>query len=367
MSNQTAARPAPTFQARVFNGLVHGLKDVWRQPLYRRVVDQARASGATDTAALEHAMTGSPDYALYAWLERHTQQMSLNGRWGMHRELIGALESLSSELDDAAHRCPERLNLDPTLPLPDYLTATDTHQYPGGLWENDVGGYVLEALTEKASFSMLPPDRPLVWYAEYLREHVGPSRILDLGCARARGTRAMKQAMAQAEIHGCDLCGPILRLAHLRNLEAELDITLWQRNAEDTGFPAEHFDLVTSHWLIHETPPSALRRIIAEGFRLLEPGGTFAMYDMYLTPGGAIGEWLHAGYAARNNEPFAYPVARMALETELTAAGFIEPATALSALQATPEALRGELPESRIHYMSVITARKPGGISHEKP
>jgi hypothetical protein len=83
------------------------------------------------------------------------------------------------------------------------------------------------------------------------------------------------------------------------------------------------------------------------------------MYDMYLTPGGLIGEWLHAGYAARNNEPFAYSITNMDLKADLEAVGFTDVQVELSQLQATPEALRGELPDGRLHYMSVITGRKP--------
>jgi SAM-dependent methyltransferase len=355
-----ATRPEHSFQAQAFNGFIHGLKGVWRDGLYGNVVAEARATGANNVPDLENAMAESSQYALYAWLERFTQQMSLIGRWGVYREFEAQMATLSAQLDDAARRHPERLNLDPALPLPAYLTEQETHQYAGGLWESDIGGYALEKLTEKASFSLNSPEAPLTWYAELMRDTVAPSRILDLGCARARGTRALKRTMPDAEIHGCDLCGPILRLAHLRNLEEDLDITLWQRNAEDTGFDAASFDLVTSHWLIHEMTPDAIRNMIAEGWRLLQPGGTFAMYDMYLTPGGLIGEWLHAGYAARNNEPFAYPVANMDLKADLETAGFIDAQVDLSQFQATPEALRGDLPESRLHYMSVITGRKPG-------
>ena len=355
----TSTRPSRSFQAKAFDGFVQGLKGVWREKLYEKVTEEAGATCANSVSDLERAMAASPQYAMYAWLERFTQQMSLLGRWGMYRELEPQMEMLSAQLDDAAKQHPERLNLDPDLSLPSYLTDTEIHQYSGGLWESDLGGYALEGRTEKASFSLLEPDLPLAWYAEYLRDTFAPKIILDLGCARARGTRAMKRAMPDAELHGCDLCGPILRLAHLRNLEENLAITLWQRNAEDTGFVTASFDLITSHWLIHEMPPSAVRRMIAEGWRLLKPGGTFAMYDMYVTPGGIVGEWLHAGYAARNNEPFAYPVAQMDLKREVEAAGFVEAQVVLSGLQATPAALRDELPDCRTHYMSVITGRKP--------
>ena len=350
--------PEQSFQAQAYAGFVRALKGVWREGMYRNVVAEARAAGANSVQALETAMADSSQYALYAWTERYSQQMSLHGRWGGFREFGPQLSRLSAQLDAATNIHPERLNLDPNLQLPPYLTEQETHQYPGGLWQSDIGGYVLEAHTKTASFSLVAPERPLIWYAEYVRDNFAPARILDLGCARARGTRELKRAMPDAEIHAVDLCAPILRLAHLRNLEDELDITLWQRNAKDTGFDAHSFDLVTSHWLIHEMPPSAIRNMMREGMRLLRPGGTFAMYDMYISPGGVIGDWLHAGYAARNNEPFAWPVAQMDLESELAAAGFARTRIELSRLQATSAALADELPQNRTHYMTVITATK---------
>ena len=49
----------------------------------------------------------------------------------------------------------------------------------------------------------------------------------------------------------------------------------------------------------------------------------------------------------------------MDLKREVEAAGFVEAQVVLSGLQATPAALRDELPDCRTHYMSVITGRKP--------
>ncbi len=55
---------------------------------------------------------------------------------------------------------------------------------------------------------------------------------------------------------------------------------------------------------------------------MLRPGGGLAIYDMYLVPGGPVGAWLHTGYAARNNEPFAASFTHMDLQAELAALGF---------------------------------------------
>ena len=98
---------------------------------------------------------------------------------------------------------------------------------------------------------------------------------------------------------------------------------------------------------------------MAEGQRVLEPGGIFALYDMYLTPGGNIDAWLLDGYAARNNEPFMYQARNLDLERELRAAGFVDVEIEISGLQTNSSLLSGELSQNRTHLMSVITARTP--------
>ncbi len=81
-----------------------------------------------------------------------------------------------------------------------------------------------------------------------------------------------------------------------------------QQNAERTDFEGGSFDLVTSTMLLHEVPPPALRSIVQEAQRLLQPGGWFVSLDFYAPPGGPFGEFLHYGHAVRNNEPFMRPL-----------------------------------------------------------
>ncbi len=352
-------RPHIDFAATSHESYARSLKFFWKETPYRAVVAEAAASGANDVDSLEGSMRPSPAYQLYGWLERRAQQVKYQGRWGMAPTLEPQGERLREILDQGAALQPGRLHLDPNMEMPAYVSDTDIHQLAGGVWDTDVSAFVYEWATSAVSFSMLDPATPLNWYGELMRERFAPAVVLDIGCTAGASTRALKRAMPEAEIHGCDVSAPAVRLAHLRSVEADLAIDYWQMNGEDMSFEDGRFDLVTSHWLIHEVPPSALRRIMAEGRRILRPGGTFAMYDMYLTPGGTIDAWLLDGYAARNNEPFTQPIRNLDMEQELTAAGFTDIRIELSGLQATPEVLSGELPDSRTHYMSVITATAP--------
>ena len=53
------------------------------------------------------------------------------------------------------------------------------------------------------------------------------------------------------------------------------------RLAEDNGFPANHFDIVVSNIVHHETPADSSRRIFAEVQRTLRPGGIYYPVDIY--------------------------------------------------------------------------------------
>ncbi len=51
-------------------------------------------------------------------------------------------------------------------------------------------------------------------------------------------------------------------------------------NGEDLKFPDEHFDLVMSGGMYHETSKKAAPRIIKEIYRVLKPGGVSMNYDI---------------------------------------------------------------------------------------
>ena len=100
-----------------------------------------------------------------------------------------------------------------------------------------------------------------------------PQRVLALGCTAGNSILPYCDAWPDAEIHGIDLSAPCLRYAHARSELLGRAVHYSQQNTERTDFPAEHFDLVVSHILLHELSAEALPRVFAECRRLLRPGG----------------------------------------------------------------------------------------------
>jgi ubiquinone/menaquinone biosynthesis C-methylase UbiE len=359
MTGGTARDAAPdiSFEARAYQDFVRGLRAVWRTDAYAATVAEAERTQARSAAALERAMADSQAYQLYGWLERRSQQFKYLGRWGMVPELERQAARLERALAAGAAQAPERLRLDPDFVVPDYVRASDTHQHPGATWGRDIDAFVYEWATEVGSFALGDADRPLDWYAALMVERFAPRAILDLGCSLGKCARALKRAAPDATVDACDVAAPLLKLAHLRTEALGVDIMFWQRAAEALGFADASFDLVSSHWLVHEMPPAAIRRALREMRRVLRPGGAVALYDMHLTPGGPIAAWLHRGYAARNNEPFAAAYAELYLAAELTEAGFDNITIELSELQRATLPDPAALPPARTHLMTVATAR----------
>lgn len=349
-----------------WQGFLGGLKTYWGGELYREVVAKAGQVQAADTAALEREMRSDPAYRLYGWLERRIQQFKWGGRYGfvtMAREQFAANDPL------AGCEPGEGLALDPSLPLPDYVRETETHQQPGGLWKDLINAYALAWYATGLSFSGTNPDELVDWYGRLIRDACAaqglkPRRVLDLGCTGGRSTRAIERALRpvvpEVELFGLDVCEGALRHGRQRAIEEGSTIRLLQQSAERlSSFTDASVDVVSSHWLYHEMPPAAIRNSIAEARRVLRTGGLFAMYDMLLVPGGRVGRWLQSGYAARNNEPFTHTLMDIDFKAELEHAGFTDVSIRLTSPQYADPGVPDTLPAQRLHYMTLVTARVP--------
>ncbi|GBG62927.1 hypothetical protein CBR_g34298 [Chara braunii] len=94
-------------------------------------------------------------------------------------------------------------------------------------------------------------------------------------------------SLEDAKITGVDLSPYFVAVANykLREVEAErggntIPIKFSHAAAEDTRLPSESFDLVSCCLCFHELPTEPTRQIIKEAYRLVRPGGSFAIMDM---------------------------------------------------------------------------------------
>jgi len=228
-----------------------------------------------------------------------------------------------------------KLELDPNLKIPEYQAALDIHWMPGSYYTEtakddvvagamyDSGGlYVMTAgnlgpLGDGGAYSVI----------NYLREtypDFHPKRILDQGCTVGHNTLPFKEAWPHAEVIGIDIGAPVLRYAHARSESLGSAITFSQQNAEHTEYEDNSFDFVTSTMFLHETSRKAVHAIIAEGYRILKPGGLMLHvaqppFRWFEDP---FDQYVRDWDTHNNNEPFWGPMHDMDLEQVAVDAGF---------------------------------------------
>jgi SAM-dependent methyltransferase len=248
-------------------------------------------------------------YRYFCWLERHLQRFKYSGRYGLqpyHAQDRARFEASLAEAE---------VELREEMAFPQYYTAIDIHQHPGGVWSDPIAGFVYErgARSTTPLAGTRHKDLHERLTAAALDGRPAPQRMLDMACGFGKSTRPFYEALPEAEVEAIDFSAPCLRLAAREAQRAGArKVHFRQRDAASTGYPDASFDLVTSTMLLHELPPKAVERALAESARLLKPGGRMVHLD-FLPGESEFERLIHFGHSRRNNEPFMEPLARMDL------------------------------------------------------
>jgi len=304
-------------------------KKWWTADLYQHLrqeyAAQAGAEAARhDVADVAKVLEDLTEYRYFAWLERHLQRMKYSGTYGLARYYDQRREAVLPQLQDVEKQ-DGILELRPGLPLPRYYTSVDIHQHPGGVWSDEVAGFVYEH-GARTTTPMLGADHADLHtrFTSMVGNLMTPQKILDLGCGFGKSTQPFYSAFSQAQVEGIDLSAPCLRLAaHTARAAGATNVHFRQRDAADTGYSAGSFDLVTSTMLLHETPPEPLDTLIEEAARVLEPGGRMIHLDFHHLP-DAFARFMFYGHGRRNNEPYMQPVAELDVRKLLQRHGFAD-------------------------------------------
>ena len=281
-----------------------------------------------DRREIRKLMTRDPYYQMWSAMQRNSQEM-------MWDSVIDTVERELPELIDKAQRsgASGTLRLDPALPIPRYLTAYDIHLHPGSYHsefaDNDVfaGALYDGSLPIYAMGSLGPRNDDLGWTTvdcyRRLYPDRSPERVLDVGCTVGHSTLPWAESFGDAEVHGIDVGAPCLRYAHGRAEALGVEAHFSQQNAESTDYDDNSFDVVVSHFFMHETSRKALPRVFAECYRILKPGGVMLHLDIEQDrEQDPLTAFLMSWEVYNNNESFMGELRRLDLPALAANAGF---------------------------------------------
>jgi ubiquinone/menaquinone biosynthesis C-methylase UbiE len=298
-------------------------KTFWTTRMYSELKEsygkKAAAAAKTPESSADAArlLEGEVLYRYFAWLERHLQRFKYAGRYGLVPYHDERRSALLSKLNDSA------AELAPDLELPAYYRNVDIHQHPGGVWSDDLAGYVYERGARSTTPLMGAQHADLHHrFTDLVAQRTNATRILDMGCGFGKSTEPFCRRFPDAAVDAIDLSAPCLKLgAHNAKAHGHNNVHFRQMNAYETEFTDGSFDLVTSTMLIHELPPAEIELVFAEAHRLLSPGGKMVHLDFYAID-GAFDRFMHYGHGRRNNEPFMQPWAEMDVRASLARNGY---------------------------------------------
>jgi SAM-dependent methyltransferase len=199
----------------------------------------------------------------------------------LQNEFHGDAEAYLAEMEAADIAGPGTLELNPEMQLPEYTTH-EIHMQPGGYVGDPFAGHIYHYGTNNFWLGQNYQDEMHGQLADAVPAPPADKkvrRILDLGCSVGQMSMALKERYPDAEVWGIDAGGPMVRYAHMRAVDLGADVNFAQRLAEDTKFPDNYFDIVTSFLLFHEVTSDAAMQIIQEAHRITRPGGVFFARD----------------------------------------------------------------------------------------
>lgn len=139
---------------------------------------------------------------------------------------------------------------------------------------------------------------PLRRFADAQRDDL---RILDVACGTGRTLSQVAEAMPRAKLTGLDLSRFYLDWA-AEQLGSDVDLI--EGNAEAMPLGDASFDAVVSVYLFHELPRNARRKVFAEMFRVLRPGGRLVILDSLQRSDAEAMTYFMERFADEMHEPF---------------------------------------------------------------
>ncbi len=143
------------------------------------------------------------------------------------------------------------------------------------------------------------------------------TRILDLCCGNGQVTRFLVERSPQ--VVGLDASPWAVKRAK-QNVPAAEFVEGW---AESMPFAEQEFDIVHTSVALHEMAPEQLTQILQEVYRVLKPGGIFALIDFHSPENPLFWVGL-APFLILFETETAWQLIRTDLSQQMTEVGFVE-------------------------------------------
>ncbi|NIJ06629.1 SAM-dependent methyltransferase [Sphingomonas vulcanisoli] len=169
--------------------------------------------------------------------------------------------------------------------LPAAIRVTRIFLLLVGLYGSGMACY----MTYGSRVGKLRTRKRLLDLATRFRPWSGAEQVLDVGCGRGLLLIEAARRLTSGHANGVDLWRSEDQSANapeaaLRNARIEgvaHRVSIRTGDARELPFPAQSFDLVMSHWVLHNLPTDAQRsQAVGEMVRVLKPGGLILLADI---------------------------------------------------------------------------------------
>lgn len=283
-----------------------------------------------DRSEARKALLADPVFQTWSALKRITmEQRQQAGRWASIRQA----ESLAAKAENLVRQ--GQLSLDPTLPIPRYVSAVDHHCMPGSYHTELFPGDVSGPANYDSGIHVTVGGRGGAYndgigrnMAEWVKQNLPdlkPRRILDLGTTTGHNLLPVAQAFPDAEVIGVDVGAPVLRYAAARASALGVDnVRFVQADATNLAqFEDGSFDFVMTTMFLHELSLASMDAIFRETYRLLSPGGLMLNMEQPAYEGmGVFEQTMRDWDAFYNNEPYWTTLHGLNLDDHFADAGF---------------------------------------------